>query len=72
MDKPNVPILQKNLTPLKWTESFKNCLNHTFGIRKCALSYLIRDEVIPENEIDDPQLPYKLYGKSGSIIDEFM
>ena len=46
-DKPDVPILQKNLTPLRWTESFKDCLNCTFGIRKCPLLYLICNEVIP-------------------------
>ena len=59
-----------NLTPLKRTESFKDCLYFTFGIRKCPLSYLIRDEVIPENEVNDPLLPNKSYGKSGSLIDE--
>ena len=71
-DKPDVPILQKNLTPLKWTESFKDCLYHTFGIRQCPLSYLIRNEVIPENEVDDPLLPDKSYRKSGSLIDELI
>ena len=39
---------------------------------KCLLSYLIRDEVIPEHEVDDPLLPNKSYGKSGSLIDELI
>ena len=71
-DKSDVPILKKNLNPLKWTESFKDCLYCTFGIRKCPLSYIIRDKLIFENEVDDPLLPDKSYGKSGSLTDEFI
>ena len=71
-DKSDVPILQKNLTLLNWTESFKDCIYCIFGIHKCPLSHLIRDEVVPENEVDDSLLPDKSYGKSGSLIDELI
>ena len=71
-DKPDVHILQKHSIPLKWTESFKDCLYRTFGICKCPLSCLIHNEVIPKNEVDDPLLPDKSYRKSGSLIDELI
>ena len=71
-DKPDVPILHKNLTPLKWIESFKDCLYRTFGVRKCPLLYVIRDQIIPDSEDDDPLLPNQPFGVSGSIINELI
>jgi hypothetical protein len=70
--KPDVPLLHKNSTPLKWIESFKDCLFRTYGIRKTPLLYVIRDEVTVQDEIDDPLTPGKAYGSSGSIVDELI
>ena len=72
-DKPEVPHLHKNTTPLRWIESFKDTLYRTYGIRKTPLSYVIRDtvEVLPEAE--DPLEAGRSYGdKSGSVLDELI
>ena len=81
-DKPSVPILnpKKGVTPLKWLESFKDCLFHTFGVRGCPLSYVCRGDAEVPSEVDDPlamddnvapPVPSP-YGSSGSIIDEMI
>ena len=44
-DKQDVPVLSKNVTPIKWLESFKDTLSRTFGVRKAPLSYVIRENV---------------------------
>jgi hypothetical protein len=72
VDKPEVPILHKNNTPLKWIESFKNCLFRTYGIRKTPLLYVVRENVAIPPEIDDALIPGKAYGNSGSIVDELI
>ena len=64
--KPDVPVLHnKNNTPLKWIESFKDCLFRTYGLRKTPLLYVIRDQVTPPTEIDDPLLAGKSFVISG-------
>ena len=69
--KPDVSVLHnKNNTPLKWIESFKDCLFRTYGIRKAPLLYMIRDLVTVPTEVEDPLLVGKAYGSSDSIIDE--
>ena len=55
-DKADVPVLSKQVPPLKWIESFKNHLFNTFGIRKCPLLYIIRENAAVPSEIDDPLL----------------
>ena len=42
-DKPDVLTLSKNITPIKWSESFKDRLSHTFGMQKATLSCIIRE-----------------------------
>ena len=71
-DKPDVPVLHKNTTPLKWVDSFKDCLSRTYGLRHTPLSYVIRDVVDPVPEEDDPLEPSKSYGSSGSVVDELV
>lgn len=71
-DKPEVPKITKNTTPLRWIESFNDCLFRTFGIRDCPLSYVVREESEPAVEADDPLLPQKSYGLAGSVIDELI
>jgi hypothetical protein len=70
--KPDVPVLHKNNTPLKWIESFKDCLFRTYGLRKTPLLYVIRESVEVQAEADDPLILRKAYGASGSIIDELI
>ena len=70
--KPSVPLLTKNNTPLKWIESFKDCLFRTYGVRKTPLLYVIRDAATPPSEVDDPLVAGKAYGSSGSILDELI
>ena len=40
--KPSVPVLSKNNSPLKWIESFRDCLFRTYGLQKTPLLYVIR------------------------------
>ena len=70
--KPDVPILHKNQTPLKWIESFKDCLYRTFGIRDCPLSYVVRETAVVTPEEDDPLAPGLSFGVSGSVLDELI
>jgi hypothetical protein len=70
--KPDVPLLHKNNTPLKWIESFKDCLFRTYGLRKTPLLYVVRDSVVVSPEVDDPLTLHKSYGVSGSILDELI
>jgi len=69
-DKPDVPVLSKHITPLKWVESFKECLLRTFGVRSCPLLYVIRDDEQVPSEVDDPLLIGSAFGRSGSVLDE--
>jgi hypothetical protein len=34
-EAPDVPMLSKNLTPVRWMESIKDYLSHVFGVRDC-------------------------------------
>ena len=70
--KPSVPVLTKNNSPLKWIESFRDCLFRTYGLRKTPLLYVIREDVVPPAEVVDPLVDKKAYGSSGSIIDELI
>ena len=71
--KPDVPVLHnKNNTPLKWIESFKDCLFRTYGLRQAPLLYVIRDKVTLPTEVEDPLLAGKSYGSSGSVLDELI
>ena len=70
-DKPDVPVLSKNVTPIKWLESFKDTLSRTFGVRKAPLSYVIRDNVQVPTEVDDPlQASFAFSATSGSVLNE--
>ena len=74
-DEVSVPIISKNLSPMKWIESFKNCLLQTFGSRKCPLLYVIRESAAVPPEAEDPLvlLPHsKPFGASGSVLDEII
>jgi hypothetical protein len=70
--KPDVPLLHKNQSPLKLIDSFKDCLFRTYGIRQTPLLYVIRDNVVVPDEVDDPLLPGKAFGSSSSILDELI
>ena len=71
-NKPDVPVLHKNNPPLKWIESFKDCLFRTYGIRKTPLLYVIRDNDTVPDEESDPLTARKAYGSSGSLLDELI
>ena len=71
-DKPDVPIIHKNLAPIRWIESFKDCLYRTFGVRDVPLIYVIRENVEVTPEADDPLDGTKSYGISGSVLDELI
>ena len=44
-DGPEVPKITRNLKITRWSESFKIFLSRTYGVRKAALSYVIRENV---------------------------
>ena len=71
-DKPKVPALSKSQTLIKWMESFKDCLDRTFGVRCCPLSYVVRETVVVPAEVDDPLIVNKAFGESGSVVDELI
>ena len=71
-NNPDVPMLSKNVTPLKWMESFRDCLLRTFGVRSCPVSYVIRADVNVVPELNDPLLPGCSYGASGSVMEELI
>ena len=53
-DRPDVPILTKSQTPIRWMESFKDCLSRTFGVRNCPIIYVIRSDPNVPDENEDP------------------
>ena len=67
-----MPVLSKHITPLKWVESFEDCLLRTFGVRSCPLLYVIRDDEQVPSEVDDPLLIGSAFGRSGSVLDELV
>ena len=71
-DKPQVPVLSKHITPLKWVESFKDCLLRTFGVRSAPLVYVIRDDAAVQPEENDPLLQGCAFGQSGTVLDELI
>ena len=71
-DKPDVPILHKSSTPLKWLEAFKDCLYRTYGLRKAPLPYVVRDDVDVLDEADDPLKQGKAYGEAGLVLDKMI
>ena len=71
-EKPDIPLLHKNTTPLKWIESFKECVYRTYGVRKTPLSYLVRANDDVPIEAEDPLINGKPYGEAGSVIDELI
>ena len=71
-DRPKVPALSKNQTPIRWMESFKDCLYRTYGVRTCPISYVIRESPQVEPEINDPLGPGQCFGRSGSVLEELI
>ena len=53
-NKPEVPKLSKNMTPLRWKESFRDCLYRTFGVRDSPLSFVICEDKNILSEMEDP------------------
>ena len=71
-DRPDVPALSKQVTPVRWIESFKDCLYRTYGVRSCPISYVIRENPQVEAEILDPLVPGQAFGRSGSVTEELI
>ena len=71
-DKATVPLITKQLTPLKWLESFRDCLSRTYGVRGCPLSYVTRKSVNVPTEADDPLKRNLAFGEADSVVDELV
>ena len=72
-DKPEVPVLSKHFTPIRWLESFRDCALRTFGVRNCPVSYVIREEVAVPAEVDDPLAPgFAFSNTSGSVLNKMI
>ena len=72
-DKPMVPVLSKHQTPVRWMESFKDCLFRTFGVRGSPLSYVIRSDVDVAPEAVAPLEAEKAYSaEAGSVLHELI
>jgi len=72
VETPEVPLISKNFTPIKWIESFKYYMSRTYGIRNTPLLYSIREMVAVSSEVEDRIKLGSLYGSSGSVIDEII
>ena len=48
-DELEVPKITRSLLIVRWTESFEDFLHRVIGSRHIALSYLIRENVVPVN-----------------------
>jgi hypothetical protein len=70
--KPSVPVISKHQPPIKWIESFKDCLFRTYGVRNCPILYVIRENADTPPEVNDPLVLGCAYGRSGSILDELI
>ena len=71
-DRPKVPALSKNQTPLRWMESFKDCLYRTYGVRTCPISYVIRESAEVADEDSDPLAPGNCFRRFGSVLEELI
>ena len=76
---PKLPTLSKINIPLKWSESFKNYLYSTFGVKKIPLTYVIcKTGFVTPKDGDDPNETYdplqtdKVYGNSGSVLGDLI
>ena len=45
-DAPDVPKITRNLAVTRWSESFVDFLNQSYGVRKAPLAYVIRDDAV--------------------------
>ena len=66
-DAPDIPKITRALPIVKWTESFEDFLHQAIGSRYIALSYLIRDNVVPEDP-PPPLLEGKCYSESHKSV----
>ena len=64
-DRPDTSILLKNVTPVKWMESFVDFLSRVFGVRNCPLSYVIRDDNTVPTEATESLLSDHPYSETG-------
>ena len=71
-DEPDTPKITRALPIVRWTESFEDFLHQIIGSRHIALSYIIRDDVQPENP-PPPLIDEKCYSeKHGSAMGELI
>ena len=67
-----MPQISKNITPIKWIESFKDCVLRIYGISDCPFIYVIRDTVDIPDESSDPLQLGCSYGQSDSVLEEMI
>ena len=68
--KPDVPVLSKYQTPIKWIESFKDCLSRTFGVRNCPIIYVIRPEETVPPQASEPLITNRAYSSTTNSVPE--
>ena len=69
---PAVPLLSTNQTPLKWIESFKDCIFCTYSIHQCPLLYVVLEDDAVPNEAGDTLVARYSYGDSVSVLDDLI
>ena len=67
-DRPDVPVLSKIQTPVKWMESFTDFLSRIYGVRNCPITYVIREEDAVKPETDEPLLHDQPYSEEGGSV----
>ena len=71
--KPSVPVLSRSQTPVRWIESFKDCLFRTFGVRNCPIAYVVRPSVAVPPAAEHPLLLGFAYSEyAGSVLQEMI
>ncbi|GFH62136.1 hypothetical protein CTEN210_18612 [Chaetoceros tenuissimus] len=69
---PDMPSITRELQVMQWQPAFVNYLGSVFGVRDIPLAYVIRGNVNVKPAVDDPLVANKLYGTSGSILEDLI
>ena len=71
--KLSVPVLSGIMTPVRWIESFKDCLFCTYGVRKCPIAYVICNNAEVPDQDEVPLIPERVYSLlAGSVLQEII
>lgn len=68
----DMPTISRELQVMQWQPAFSNYLGSVFGVREIPLAYVIRETVDVKPHAEDPFAGNKLYGESGSLLEDLI